>query len=224
MKVSSLGVNHPDTLHCRINLANSYLTAGRVSEAMPLFESTLKLLEAGPGPNHPLTLECRNYLAVAYELLGRWDQAELLHRETLGRRRKTVKPDSPVLAGDLVLLGSNLLSQSRSSEAEPLLREALAIRERATPEDWERYEAMSLVGGSLLREGRDAEAEPLITEGYQGMKNQVNRIFVPDRHKVLEAAMRVVRLYEDWGRPDQASLWKNKLGLPDLPSDAFAAP
>jgi hypothetical protein len=36
----------------------------------------------------------------------------------------------------------------------------------------------------------------------------------------------VVRLYEGWGRPDQAAAWKAKMGMPDLPdpADVFARP
>ena len=98
----------------------------------------------------------------------------------LARRRKAVQPDSPLLAEDLAALGHNLLEQSRWSEAEPLLREALAIREKATPDDWRRYDAMSLLGGALLGQGRYAEAEPLVVAGYEGMKAREARIAVPD--------------------------------------------
>jgi hypothetical protein len=40
---------------------------------------------------------------------------------------------------------------------------------------------------------------------------------------VREAAERVVRLYEEWNKPDQATVWKAKLGMRDLPADVFAA-
>jgi hypothetical protein len=56
------------------------------------------------------------------------------------------------------------------------------------------------------------------------MKAREARISVPNRFRLLEAATRVVRLYEEWGQPDQAAAWKIKLGLPDLPADVFARP
>src|SRR5262249_24946326 len=121
-------------------------------------------------------------------------------------------------------LGRNLLRQSRWSEAEPLLREALAIRAKAAPDDWARSEAMSLLGDSLLGQGRYAEAEPLVIEGHEGMKAREARIAVPERFRLREAAERVLRLYEDWVKPDLAAAWKLKLGLPDLPADVFARP
>jgi hypothetical protein len=33
-----------------------------------------------------------------------------------------------------------------------------------------------------------------------------------------------VALYQTWGKPEQAWAWKEKLGLADLPADAFAKP
>jgi eukaryotic-like serine/threonine-protein kinase len=195
-----------------------------LTEAIALFEGTLKLREAKLGPDHPDTLQGRTNLAAAYESLGRWTEAEGLYRDTLARRLRTDKPDSPLLARDLADLGRYLLAQSRWSEAEPYLREAVAIREKATPDDWVRYDAMSLLGGSLLGQGRHAGAEPLVVAGYEGMKAREPRITVPDLPRLREAAERVVHLYEGWGQPEKAAAWKAKLGIPDLPADVFARP
>jgi hypothetical protein len=142
----------------------------------------------------------------------------------LVRRRKTARPDSPLLGHDLNELGRNLLKQARGSEAEPLLRECLAILEKTTPDDWRRYGAMSLLGGALLIQGRYAEAEPLVCAGYEGMKAREDRIAFPERSRLREAAERVIRLYQEWGKPDQATTWKAKLGMPDLPPDILARP
>ena len=126
-------------------------------------------------------------------------------------RRQTAKPDSPLLADELADLGRNLLAQNKGSEAEPLLRECLAIRGQAAPDDWKHYDAMSLLGAALLGQGRYSEAEPLIVPGYEGMKERQAKIAVPDRSRLREAAERVVRLYEDWGKAEQATAWKAKL-------------
>jgi tetratricopeptide (TPR) repeat protein len=219
-----LGFDHPHTLISRGNLATNYREADRLSEAISLSESNLKLREAKLGHDHPHTLTNRSELAAAYELLGRWAEAEGLDSDTLARRRKTVQPDSPLLASDLVRLGHNLLNQERWSEAEPLLREALAIRAKASPDDWSRFTAMSLLGGALSGKAQYAEAEPLLVTGYDGMKAREPRIPVPERACLREAAERVIRLYEAWGKPKQAAVWKAKLGMPDLPANVFAQP
>ena len=56
------------------------------------------------------------------------------------------------------------------------------------------------------------------------MKDRESRITAPDRFRLREAAVRVVRLYEAWGKPEQATEWKAKLGMPDLPAEVFARP
>jgi eukaryotic-like serine/threonine-protein kinase len=224
LRESKLGPDHPDTLTSRNNLASAYRDVGRTVEAITLDQATLKLRESKLGPDHPHTLLSRNNLARDYESLDRWAVAEALRRDALARRRKTTRPDNPLLAGDLASLGRNLLRQSRWSEAEPLLRESLAITAQAAPEDWTRFEAMSLLGGSLLGQGRYAEAEPLVVAGYEGMKAREARITVPERFRLREAAERVVQLYEAWNRPDPATAWKARLGLLDLPADVFARP
>jgi hypothetical protein len=140
----------------------------------------------------------------------------------MARRRKTAPPDSPLLADDLAGLGRNLVEQGRWSEAEPLLRESIAIRTAAFPDDWRRFESLSLLGAALAGQGRSAEAEPMVVEGYQGMKARASHMPAAQRPRLSEAAVRVVRFYEDRADPDRAAAWKARLGLSDLPADLFA--
>jgi tetratricopeptide (TPR) repeat protein len=225
VRESALGPDHPDTLYSRNNLAVAYLAAGRTAEAIALDEGTLKLREARLGPDHPDTLMSRGNLAAAYESLSRWVEAEPLRRDAVARRRKTEKPDSSLLARDLAALGRNLLKQSRWPEAEPVLRESLAIDARAQPDTWQRFNTMSVLSGGLLGQGKYADAEPLMIQGYEGMKAREAKMPALSRRLDLsEAAQRVVRLYEAWGKPKQAAAWRHKLGLDDLPADVFARP
>ncbi len=165
-----------------------------------------------------------NDLALAYESLRRWSGAESRRRDAIARRRRTAPPDSPLLADDLAGLGRNLVEQGRWPEAEPLLRESIAIRTRAFPDDWRRFESLSLLGAAVAGQGRFAEAEPMVVEGYEGMKARESLMAVPQRPLLVEAAARLVRFYEDRGEPDRIAAWKAKLGLTDLPADVFARP
>jgi hypothetical protein len=212
---AKLGPDHLQTLKSRNNLADAYLHSGRTAEAIGLLEGTLD------NRDHPVALGSRVTLASAYESLGRWSEAEDLYHDVLARRRKTVKPLRTLLADDLAALARNLLNQRRWSEAEPLSRESSAIR---THNDWLRFDAMSLLGGALLGQGRYAEAEPLVVAGYEKMKARESRIAVPERFRMREAAERVIRLYEEWNKPEQATAWKAKVGMPDLPADVFTRP
>jgi eukaryotic-like serine/threonine-protein kinase len=105
-----------------------------------------------------------------------------------------------------------------------VLREGLAIRQKVSPGDWRTFNSMSRLGEAVLGQGRHAEAEPLIVHGYQGL--QARQANIPERNRIslLEAARRVVRLYESWGKPVKADEWKRALGLMDFPADVFARP
>jgi serine/threonine protein kinase len=217
-----LGPDHPDTLMSRNNLAECYMDAGRLSAAIALFESTLKLFEAKLGSDHPLALTSRRNLAVAYEALGWLSKAESLVRDVLARRRKAAPLDTASLASDLKQLGRSLLAQGRFSEAEPPMRQCLTIFETSAADDWTRYDALSMLGAALLGQERYAEAESALVAGYEGLKTREMRIPMPDRSHLDEAAERVVRLYEEWNKPHDATIWKTRVGMRDLPSMVFA--
>ena len=46
------------------------------------------------------------------------------------------------------------------------------------------------------------------------MKAREARIPAPARPRLAEAAERVVKLYEAWGKPDKAAEWRAKLAKP----------
>jgi tetratricopeptide (TPR) repeat protein/tRNA A-37 threonylcarbamoyl transferase component Bud32 len=223
-KESKLGPDHPDTLISRTLLASAYHSAGRYTDAIRLYEATLKARESKLGAGHPDTLTSRVGLAAAYEALGRWADAEALRRENLARRRAGEKLDSLLLAGDLVELGRILVQQGKSSQAEPLLRECVAIRDKAIPDDWRRFFATSLLGRALLDQGQYMEAEPLVVAGYEGLKAREAKIPAASKRRLFDAAEEAVRLYEAWGKPEQARSWAAKVGLADLPAEVFAKP
>jgi tetratricopeptide (TPR) repeat protein len=60
-----LGADHPDTMTSRSNLAVAYQAAGRVAEAIRLFERTLADCERVLGADHPSTVMSRINLALA---------------------------------------------------------------------------------------------------------------------------------------------------------------
>ncbi len=62
-----LGLDHPDTLGSRNNLAGAYQSAGQLDQAIPLFQATLTDSERVLGPNHPTTRLVRNNLRRARE-------------------------------------------------------------------------------------------------------------------------------------------------------------
>jgi hypothetical protein len=76
----------------------------------------------------------------------------------------------------------------------------------------------------LAGQEKYAEAEPLIIQGYEGLQARAAKIPAPRKNSLDEAAARIVQFYEAWGKTDQATMWKAKLGMPDLPAEVFARP
>jgi tetratricopeptide (TPR) repeat protein len=220
---SKLGPDHPNTLDSAHDLAHA-LEVIRPAEAEPLFRRALAGYRKHQGSDGALTIDLTRDLAFLLDRTGRLDEAEMLLRELIPRQRARFRADSPTLADLLAIFGTNLLKQRKWAESEPVLRQCLAIRARAIPDDWRRFNTMSQLGGALLGQGRYAEAEPLVVEGYEGLKARAAKIPGPGKPRLPEAAERVIRLYEDWGKPEQAAVWKAKLGMPDLPADVFARP
>ena len=70
-----LGPDHPDTLASRNNLAYAYQAAGRLTEAIALYEQVLPDSIRVLGEDHPHTLASRNNLAHAHALDGNLAEA-----------------------------------------------------------------------------------------------------------------------------------------------------
>ena len=91
----TLGPDHPSTLTARNNLAGAYQTAGRLDEAIPLYEQNLEDRTRILGPHHPDTLTARNNLAYAYHDAGRLNEAIPLHEQNLEDRTRILGPHYP---------------------------------------------------------------------------------------------------------------------------------
>jgi serine/threonine protein kinase len=215
---AKLGPDHPNTLVAMNNLASLYRDAGRLTDALPLQQEEFERSKSKLGPDHPDTLIAMNNLAKTYRDAGRLTGALPLFEETLRRRQAKLGSDHPDTLSTMNSLARAYLT-SKPAEAEPLLRAALAIREKKTPDDWLTFDTRSLLGGSLLGQKKYAEAEPLLLQGYEGLKAREAKI--PDREKkdLAEAGARIVSFYEAWGKIDKAAEWMEKLASPSTQKD-----
>jgi eukaryotic-like serine/threonine-protein kinase len=211
LKKAKLGPEHPSTLLSLDNLAMAYGAVGQLDLALPLLEEALKLKKAKLGPEHPDTLISLRILADAYDDVKKFDKAELLYREGLQLTKQKWGGDSPTYAVYLASFGKNLLHQEKCTDAEPLLRECLAIREKTQPDVWLTFNAKSLLGGALLGQKKYADAEPLLLVGYEGMKKREATIPPLGKYRIPEAIERLVQLYEATDKEDEAAKWRKEL-------------
>jgi tetratricopeptide (TPR) repeat protein len=197
------------------SLGKSLIQQGKWSASEPLLRDALDRTRKQFGPeDHARAAGLLAPLSLSLIQQGKWSAAELVLRDALEGTRKQFGPDDPRNAGPLGSLGLTLIRQGKWSEAEPVLRECLAMREKSEPDEWSTFNTRSALGGSLMGQKKYAEAEPLIISGYEGMKAREAKIPPLGKPRFTDAAERVVKLYEAWGKKDEAARWRAKLARP----------
>ena len=158
-----LGPEHPDTLNSRNSLAAAYLAAGRVDEAIPLFEQILAVRQRMLGPDDSETLVSQNNLASAYQDAGRIAEAIRLYELNLEVRERLLGSDHPSTLNSRGNLAAAYRDGGRVDEAIPLLEQTLADRERVLgPEHPDTQATRRKLATAYQDAGRAAEAVPLL--------------------------------------------------------------
>ena len=214
-----LGEEHSDTLDGTLNLALLYRSEGRYAQAETLFARLLELERRVRGREHRDTLNVMYALAELYRRQARNEEAERLSGAALEVQRRVLGAQHRATLATLALLGRVRVERQKYAEAEPTLREALTGFEQGAADDWRRHLAETLLGASLAGQTRYAEAESLLLAGYRGLLQRQAAIPADTKSVVGQAGERIVRVYIDWGKPEQASEWRQKLagGTPRTP-------
>src|SRR5439155_45321 len=90
--------------------------------------------------------------------LKRYAEAEAWQRKLLPLIKDREGGDSASYGGELSTLAHCLLLQKKWSDAEPVLRQCLALREKLEPDTWTTFNTRSMLGGALLGRQKYAEA------------------------------------------------------------------
>ena len=130
-----LGPDHPYTLASRNNLAGAYEGAGRLTEAIPLYEQVLADRIRVLGEYHPQTLTSRNNLACAFESAGRLTEAIPLYEQVLADRIRVLGEYHPQTLISRNNLGSAYMSASRPTDAITLFEQVVVGSIRTMGED-----------------------------------------------------------------------------------------
>ena len=201
-----LGPEHLNTLTNMNNLAVAYQAAGKQDLALPLFEKVYRAAK-----KYPRLHGAGKALLEAYAQTGKTEQAITLAKELLADARTQLPKESPQLATQLASIGAAFLQANDSAEAEPILRECLAIREKTQPGEWSTFNTRAMLGGVLLGQKKYAAAEPLLLAGYEGMKQREAKIPSTRKPRLTEALERLVQVYEALEKTDEAAKWRKEL-------------
>src|SRR5262249_47958864 len=126
-------------------------------------------------------------------------------------RKRVLGVEHPDTLASMRNLALTHRAQGKFAEAESVLREALAIRERNLPDDWQTFSDRSLLGSALAAQKKFLEAEPFLVSGYEGMNQREEKIPAASKARLKEALERLVRFYTDWEQPLKAAAWQQKL-------------
>ncbi|MFO0876195.1 MAG: serine/threonine-protein kinase [Gemmataceae bacterium] len=207
--ISRVGREHPATILTTANLASNLQAVNQLPRALPLFEEAAVGLEKLRF-QHPHCDTILPNTITACEQARQLDRAEHWRRKWLAVVKARSGATHADYAVELVGLGGNLVQQRKWTEAEVLLREALAILSRAHPSEWATLAARSLLGESLAEQKRYTEAEPLLVGAMDEMKKRAWRLMLePNRRPLILAAIdRLIQLYTATSRPDEVKKWQ----------------
>ena len=133
-----------------------------------------------------------------------------MHREALAMYKNSLGSERPEVAKSLNNVALELVQQGKLAEAEGLLRECLAIREKKALYVWRKHRTQARLGACLLAQKKFAEAEPLLLSGYEGLSQDESSIPPIARSSVTNAAECLAQYYEQTGQPDKAARFKAK--------------
>jgi serine/threonine protein kinase len=205
-----LAPDHSAALNLMRDLAFTYQADRKFDKALPLFEQVLATFKEKHGPDQPETLTGMDHLARAYLAAGKADRAVPVVQSLLAIQKERLG-ETPRLAAIQAQFGRLLLEAGRPVEAEAILRACLAIRAKHEPDAWTTFNSRSVLGGALLEQKKYADAEPLLLDGYEGMKRRADKVPARSKERVVEAAGRLVRLYEAQGKAEEAGRWRKEL-------------
>lgn len=126
-----LGPGHAQAVQARDRLAAAYEAAGRLADAMTVFENALTERERNLGPDHPDTLTARLNLAHSYLAAERSDEAIRLYERTLSDSERLLGTAHRDTLTARAALAAAYQKAGRPGEGIRLYERTLAETERA---------------------------------------------------------------------------------------------
>lgn len=126
-----LGADHPDVLDTQFGVGKLRVYLGDSRGAARILEDLLERCERVQGPDSMMAQRARAELATAQARLARFDAADAGYRDAIANARMIAGGgDSVAVSNHLSNWSASLEERGRLDEAESMVREALAIRER----------------------------------------------------------------------------------------------
>ena len=188
-------------MHGADAIASAYVSAGRITEAIALFEQVLPDSIRVLGEDHPDTLTSRNNLAGAYLSAGRITEAIALFEQVLPDRIRVLGEDHP----DTLTSRNNL---AYAYESAGRLEEAIALYEQVLPDSIRvlgedhphTLASRNNLAGAYESAGRLEEAIAL----FEQVLPDSIRVLGEDHPDTLASCNNLACAYESAGRLEEA--------------------
>jgi serine/threonine-protein kinase len=189
-------------------LGSILLAQGYREEADSLFKEAIPRQVEFFGEGHPYVLRTHLFQAHLMVAEGRLEEAESALTALIQAYDEALPPEHYVRAAPLVLLGRVRSLQGRSEQALTPLRKAAELLKGTFPDThWRLAEARGLMGAALAAGGEYEEAESLLLEAASVLEEQRGL----NHGHTQEAILELSRLYEAWGRPEEAEQHRSRL-------------
>lgn len=200
-----LGSLHPATLTLMSNLGANYVQLKRLDLAEPMLREAISGLSQTVGEKHSRWQVATANLAYLLEETGRSDEAESLYRSLIKLRRETSGGKDPETWAPMNNLATLLQARGKLDEANDLFRELVDLcRSTLAPDHYYLAIFENNHGDCLTSMKRFADAETALLRTHPILE----KTFSEKGARTTKSAGRLVRLYEAWGKPEQAAAWQ----------------
>jgi serine/threonine protein kinase/lipopolysaccharide biosynthesis regulator YciM len=201
LHTEQLGIDHPDTLKSKNNLAVLYWDQGKYDLAEQHFKEVLDALTTQRGADHPDTLTSKNNLAALYQAQGRYERAEPLVKEVLDASTRTLGADHPDTLKSKNNLAVLYWDQGKYDQAEPLYKEVIdALTTQRGADHPDTLTSKNNLAALYQAQGRYDRAEPLYKEVLDGRTAQLGA----DHPDTLSSKYGLAVVYQQQGKDDKA--------------------
>jgi eukaryotic-like serine/threonine-protein kinase len=199
------GDEHPNVATILSILAAITAERQDYGAADAMLREALAINRKALGEKHPDVASTLHKLSSVLREQGKYEEAAAASQEALQIAIPVLGDDHPNVALFRLNLARVYLARHEATTAEPLLRRALEVRERAYPAaHWRIGEAKGLLGESLTALGRYDQAEALLLDARRILKDGPGW----EGREARAVNARLVALYEAWGRPEKAVAYR----------------
>jgi tetratricopeptide (TPR) repeat protein len=204
-----LGDEHPEVAATLENLGGVYYRTKRYDETLGLLDQVLAMRRKRLGDNHTAVGRTLHNIGAVKSAAGDYAGAVAALTEGERRLRSTLGGTHPELMTALVNLADALKGTGALDDAEDRYKQALAIGLAGMAADHpDIARTRRQLGTLLVAARRFGEAETQLLAAADAREKRLGR----DHATTKAAAEDVARMYDAWGKPEQAAAWRTRPG------------